>query len=85
MGIEMVTNLIGRCALYEELYPGSSRVNAELVPLYAQILIYLVAAKRFYSRSTTGKTFSDFQCEGRHILERDDPVPATSSLPVPVP
>lgn len=30
MGIDMVTNLIGRCALYEELYPGSSRVNAEL-------------------------------------------------------
>lgn len=55
VGIEMVTNLLGRCAIYEELYLGSTRIKAELVSLYAKILTYLITAKRFYSVNTTGK------------------------------
>lgn len=54
VGIEIVTNLIGRCAIFEELYPGS-RVTVELVSLYAKILTYLVAARNYYSSSMAGK------------------------------
>lgn len=60
VGIEMVTNLIGRCAIYEELYPASSRVKDELVSLYAMILTYLVAAKNYYSMNTAGQCLRFF-------------------------
>lgn len=59
VGIEIVTNLLGRCAIYEELYPGSTRVKAELVSLYAKILTYLITAKRFYSVNTAGMIYPD--------------------------
>lgn len=59
IGIEMVTNLIGRCAIYEELYPESTRVKDELVLLSAKILTYLITAKRFYSLSTAGMIYPD--------------------------
>lgn len=62
VGIEVITNLMGRCAIYEELYLGSgldtdNRVEEQLLSLYAKILTYLITAKSYYAQNTAGKIF----------------------------
>lgn len=56
--LEDIANLIGRCALYETLYLGkqtmAARCEQVIVELYVSILLYLLGAKKYYSKNTTG-------------------------------
>ncbi|KAL8645974.1 MAG: hypothetical protein Q9210_006409 [Variospora velana] len=56
-GLELVSSLIARCALYEQLYlsrPSTLRsdLEATLVRLYTAILLYLAKARRYYTKKT---------------------------------
>lgn len=60
LGLEKITNLMGRCAIYEQMYLTTGlgtvkRLEEALITLYARILDYLVVAKRYYSKSTSSK------------------------------
>jgi hypothetical protein len=59
-GLEVVSNLITRSRIWEQLYlTKPSKMNAQLVEallkLYKSVLIYLGKAGRYYGRSTAGK------------------------------
>jgi hypothetical protein len=60
-GVELVTNLITRYAIFESVYLSGlgatlacDIVTPPLVKLYAAILLYLTKAKQYYGRSTGG-------------------------------
>ncbi len=64
-GMELVSNLITRYAIFEKLYLGTmtgSEADAEgknllaqaILKLYIAVLMYLSNAKRYYSRHTAG-------------------------------
>lgn len=57
VGLEVIANLMGRCAIYETLYLGNGTMSAvkfeeAIVELYARILLYLVRAGQYYSKNT---------------------------------
>jgi hypothetical protein len=59
-GLELVSDLIPRCSLWEQLYLAKqSTMNAQLskrlLELYKSILIYLGKAGRYYAQSTASK------------------------------
>ena len=59
-GIEFVSNLITRSAIFESLYlqavsPATDQVAKSVVNLYAAMLRYLSCAKRYYVRNTGSK------------------------------
>lgn len=56
-GIEMITNLIGRYAIFEDLYlQGTSKASdllkQAIVKLYASALTYLAEAMRYFGQNT---------------------------------
>jgi hypothetical protein len=56
-GMEIVTNLIGRYAIFEEVYlrqpmTAIDRLKASLVALYAAVLIFLSKAHHYYDQNT---------------------------------
>jgi hypothetical protein len=57
-GLEMVSNLIVRCRVWEELYltKTSTTMNAQfthaLLKLYKEILVFLGGAGKYYKQST---------------------------------
>jgi hypothetical protein len=58
-GLELVSNLIAKCRVWEELYlMKPSALNAQLteamLKLYSATLIYLGKAGRYYKQSTAG-------------------------------
>jgi hypothetical protein len=64
-GMELISNLITRCAIFEELYLRTTAVtktgavvkdqlSQAIVKLYIAILKYLSNAKRYYGRHTAG-------------------------------
>lgn len=62
VGLEMITNLMGRCAIYEEMYLQNgnkvvSNLENALIELYASILLYLIRAKDYYVKNTAGNNF----------------------------
>jgi hypothetical protein len=74
VGIEVITNLMGRCAIYEELYLGTGfdtaqRVEEALVALYADMLTYMINAKHYYAENTIGKI-------SLSLLQRNIQIPA---------
>lgn len=75
IGLEIVANLIGRCAIYETLYIGnrtrsSIHFGEETVKLYACILLYLIRAKQYYSKNTGVRiAFSTFETELASLLD----------------
>jgi hypothetical protein len=61
VGIEKATNIIGRCAIYEELYlastastPAGETLEKHLLSLYASILRFLGRGKEYYGKRTAG-------------------------------
>jgi hypothetical protein len=55
-GMEVITNLIARYAIFEDLYlrqemRATNRLKASLVSLYAAILIFLAKGHHYYTRS----------------------------------
>ena len=59
-GVEFVSNLITRSAIFESLYlqvisPATNQVTQSIVNLYAAILRYLSSAKRYYVQNTGSK------------------------------
>ncbi|RFU27471.1 hypothetical protein B7463_g8880, partial [Scytalidium lignicola] len=69
--IEMITNLIGRCAIFEDLYLRDSSKASDLfkkaiIKLYVSVLTYLAEAKRFYAQNSATKNIlhiSDFDVD----------------------
>lgn len=68
-GMEFVSGLITRYAIFEKLYSRSSaesptkaeveeQLNEALCKLYAAVLRYLSKAKRYYTRTAAGIVFS---------------------------
>lgn len=60
VGLETVANIMGRCAIYEQLYSGTGFTSTkgfedELTGLYVCILEYLVEAIKYYSKKTGGR------------------------------
>jgi hypothetical protein len=54
--IEMITNLIGRYAIFEDLYlressKASDLLKKAIIKLYASMLTYLAGAKRYYAQN----------------------------------
>ncbi|KAL8783475.1 MAG: hypothetical protein Q9213_004612 [Squamulea squamosa] len=73
-GLEMVTCLISRCRLYEQLYLSrlsSARRDMEslLLRLYAAMLMYLAAARRYFDKSTLRRL-------GASVIETSESVDA---------
>jgi hypothetical protein len=63
-GMEMITNLIGRYAIFEELYlrdvsKASELLKQAIVKLYASMLTYLAEAKRYYGQNTASRLLTD--------------------------
>lgn len=63
--LETISHLITRYAIFETLYMHrTSSVRAELeaalTSLYAEVLIFLVNAKRFFQTSTASKEATSF-------------------------
>ncbi|OCK79032.1 hypothetical protein K432DRAFT_300680, partial [Lepidopterella palustris CBS 459.81] len=59
-GMELISNLIGRYAIFEQLYLNTqlktyTGLEKTLVELYKRVMEYLSKAKRFYSRSTAAR------------------------------
>ena len=59
MGLEHISNLITRYAIFENLYlhrvsAARDQLAASIVRLYATVLIYLSKASRYYDRRTYG-------------------------------
>ncbi|KAH0602388.1 uncharacterized protein H6S33_008727 [Morchella sextelata] len=78
VGIEVITNLMGRCAIYEELYLGTSfdtaqRVEEALVALYADMLTYMINAKHYYAENTIVRI-------AWGVLDTDGPAEALTAL-----
>lgn len=66
MGLEVIANLMGRCAIYETLYLGNGTTSAvkfgeAIVELYTHILRYLIRAGQYYSKNTAGVYFKLFK------------------------
>lgn len=68
-GMEFISGMITRYAIFEKLYLRTSEgsatkseaeghLNEALCKLYAAVLQYLSKAKRYYIRTTTGIFFS---------------------------
>lgn len=64
-GMEFVSNLITRYAIFEKLYvrtvtrsemedEGKNQLTEAIIKLYIAILVYLSKAKRYYGRRTAG-------------------------------
>lgn len=64
-GLELISNLITRCAIMEELYLrtltgtmakniAESQLKQAILKLYVAILKYLSNARRYYDRNTAG-------------------------------
>jgi len=56
-GMEVITNLIARYAIFEDLYlrqamTATARLKASLVALYAAILVFLGKGYRYYNQHT---------------------------------
>ncbi|RPB14650.1 hypothetical protein P167DRAFT_604081 [Morchella conica CCBAS932] len=78
VGIEVITNLMGRCAIYEELYLGTGfdtaqRVEEALVVLYADMLTYMINAKHYYAENTIVRI-------AWGVLDTDGPAEALAAL-----
>ncbi|KAI5840807.1 hypothetical protein DFP73DRAFT_557932 [Morchella snyderi] len=78
VGIEVITNLMGRCAIYEELYLGTGfdtaqRVEEALVKLYADMLTYMINAKHYYAENTIVRI-------AWGVLDTDGPAEALAAL-----
>lgn len=63
VGLEIISNLMGRCAIYETLYLGNGTTSAmkfeeAIVELYTHILQYLIRAGQYYSKNTAGAYFT---------------------------
>ena len=59
--LEQISSLIARYALIEELHLNTvsairEQLKAALVRLYTAVLAYLLRARRYYARNTTGLT-----------------------------
>jgi hypothetical protein len=72
-GMELVSNLITRYAIIEDLYlqttsAAKDRLTQPLVKLYAAILKYLSKARRYYDRNTAGA----FACPSLHHSQHAD-------------
>lgn len=73
-GLELISNLITRCAIMEELYLrtwtlttvkniAESQLKQAILKLYVAILKYLSNARRYYDRNTAGIVICHcFQC-----------------------
>ena len=61
-GLEHVSGLITRCFAIENTYLKSSLLRAQLedalLKLYTAVLLFLARARRYYTRSVTGKLSS---------------------------
>lgn len=68
-GMELVSGMITRYAIFEKLYlrtlavsamkaGAEEHLNEALCKLYAGVLQYLSKAKRYYTRTTTGIVFN---------------------------
>jgi hypothetical protein len=64
-GVELVSNLITRYAIFEKLYlqtvtrseaeaEGKKQLAQAILKLYIAVLVYFSKAKRYYSRHTAG-------------------------------
>ena len=56
-GIEMITNMIGRYAIFEELYlreqtKATDTLKPAIIKLYASMLTFLAEAKHYYAQKT---------------------------------
>jgi hypothetical protein len=56
-GIEMITNIIARYGIFEELYlqetsKASDLLGQSIIKLYASVLTYLAQVKRYYAQNT---------------------------------
>ena len=60
-GLELITHLISRYAIFEQLYLNhqqmlsSGEIQHNLVELYSTVLLYLSKAKRYYEQSTASR------------------------------
>ena len=59
-GLETISHLISRYAIFEDLYMQrntavSSELEAMLTGLYADVLVFLAKAKKYFQTSTAGK------------------------------
>ena len=60
-GLELITHLISRYAIVEQLYLNhqqmlsSGEIQRNLVELYSTVLLYLSKAKRYYEQSTASR------------------------------
>ncbi|ETS73751.1 hypothetical protein PFICI_14697 [Pestalotiopsis fici W106-1] len=59
-GLEMITNLISRYKIFEELYlrevsKATELLKQAIIKLYASVLTFLAQAKRYYSQNTASK------------------------------
>ena len=69
-GLEVVSNLITRCRIWEQLYlTKTSTLNSQLtetlLKLYKSVLIYLGKVGKYYSQNTAGKHQN---CEGTFMI-----------------
>lgn len=62
VGVEMMAGVVDMGAIYEELWLSGDRTTAtarglekELVALYANVLVYLVKARRYYEKNMAGR------------------------------
>jgi hypothetical protein len=76
-GVELVSNLITRYAIFENLYlyetsTVKEQLTESVIRLYATILLYLSKASRYYDRKTSGvsKTVLHFMGELTLLLPR---------------
>ncbi|KAK3997931.1 hypothetical protein QBC44DRAFT_346703 [Cladorrhinum sp. PSN332] len=78
-GVESVTRLLVRCALIEKLYLGESLEITEelcnaLTQLYAAVLVYLAAAKRYFEGNISkkiGRGLLDTMAKRYEALQND--------------
>ena len=59
-GVETISHLISRYAIFEDLYMQrntavSGELEAMLIGMYAEILIFLARAKKYFQTSTASK------------------------------
>ena len=59
-GVETISHLVSRYAIFEDLYmqrktAASGELEVLLVGMYAEILIFLAKAKKYFQTSTAGK------------------------------
>lgn len=67
-GLEMVSDTLARFAIIEQLYLGKDAdtthpLEKKILELYAHVLTYLAAAKRYFSASSIGMRFARYTTE----------------------